>query len=179
MEQAAGGRGALAEELRRWRRRARLSQRDLARLSGLSQGTIRDIETGSQTRPKLDTLRLLARAIATGEDRVTDEDTAHLCYLRMFLAAGYDAAPPEILHLPEGVSPLLIHQRSLELESDQIARNARIQRITSEADRLFSLIALDELSDADADLVLSMLRTLAERFPRTPDEPAPPLPDDA
>lgn len=164
-------RGNLADELRGWRRRARLSQRDLAKLSSISQGTIRDIETGKQTRPKLDTLRLLARAIATGEDRVTDEEAAHLCYMRMFLAAGYDAAPPERPPLPANLSPFFLHDRSLELDSERIAREQRTQRITSEARRLFSLINLDELADADADLVLSVLRALAARFP-------PAVPDD-
>jgi transcriptional regulator with XRE-family HTH domain len=56
-------RGALAHVLIGMRKRAGLSQRRLADAAGISQATIRDIETGKQRKPRWDTLRMLARGV--------------------------------------------------------------------------------------------------------------------
>ena len=52
----------LAELVRFWRRRARLSQRALAEKAGISRQAIADLESGTITNPQLDTLRAIARA---------------------------------------------------------------------------------------------------------------------
>jgi len=71
--------GRLAELLRRHRTAAGLSQRQLARASGLSERAIRDLERGLRT-PRPQSARLLAGALALDRDDLTT-----------FLAAGRSA----------------------------------------------------------------------------------------
>ncbi|MGH3760641.1 helix-turn-helix domain-containing protein [Actinophytocola sp.] len=54
--------------LRRLRRRSELTQEDLADRAGLSERTIRRLETGERANPQLDTVRLLADALGLGPD---------------------------------------------------------------------------------------------------------------
>src|SRR5687768_2404005 len=53
----------LGGSLRGLREQARISQRRLATVSGVSHSTIRDIELGKQTKPRPETLRLLAAGL--------------------------------------------------------------------------------------------------------------------
>src|SRR5262249_56095612 len=59
----AGARGSLGAFLRACRHRALLSQEQLAARAGLSERTVRDLETGRVRSPRADTVRLLADAL--------------------------------------------------------------------------------------------------------------------
>ncbi|MEO3923373.1 tetratricopeptide repeat protein [Micromonosporaceae bacterium B7E4] len=77
-EQPSARPGALAERVRHLRERALLTQEELARRSGVSEGTIRRLESGRITRPRTQTLRLLADALSlTDEDRAALVRTVH------------------------------------------------------------------------------------------------------
>ena len=58
------GASTFGERLRDHRRAAELTQEELAERAGLSRRTISDLERGLYLRPHLDTVRLLARALA-------------------------------------------------------------------------------------------------------------------
>lgn len=60
--------------LREARRKAQLTQDQLAELSGVDQSTISDLETGRNTDPRLSTLTRLAEAlgITPSDLRITD-----------------------------------------------------------------------------------------------------------
>ena len=60
----ASGASTFGERLRDHRRAAELTQEELAERAGLSRRTISDLERGLYLRPHLDTVRLLARALA-------------------------------------------------------------------------------------------------------------------
>src|SRR5262249_46701407 len=63
-------RGSFGALLRGRRRRALLSQEQLAARAELSERTVRDLETGRVRSPRLDTVRLLADALQlTGPER--------------------------------------------------------------------------------------------------------------
>ena len=49
-------------QLREWRRKRALSQRDLASLAGIQQATVARLETGAQ-QPRPRTIRKLAKAL--------------------------------------------------------------------------------------------------------------------
>jgi transcriptional regulator with XRE-family HTH domain len=80
---------ALGEELRRVRADARIrSQEELAKLSGVSRQTIKLAELG-RSRPKADTLLLLARGAATDTAGEVHEDLMDAYFRRLMRAAGY------------------------------------------------------------------------------------------
>ncbi|WP_190824806.1 helix-turn-helix transcriptional regulator [Saccharopolyspora pogona] len=54
------------------RETAHLTQRDLARLAGITQETLSQLETGKSTRPRLDTLTKLCEALELGSMRPSD-----------------------------------------------------------------------------------------------------------
>lgn len=87
---------ALARALKRLRRRTRLSQRTLAKQSGIAFTTIQGIEDERRAytrpvKPNPATLRLLARGIATDPERRdrVDEGKANAAYEALMRAAGY------------------------------------------------------------------------------------------
>jgi len=86
-------RGSFGEVLRRLRSSAALSQEALAERAGLSKRGISDLERGARLAPRLETVRLLADALALG-----DPD-------RLALLA---AARPTLLHrdAPRSASPI-------------------------------------------------------------------------
>lgn len=64
--------GPLANLVRALRERALLTQEELAQRAGLSVGTVRGLESGRIRRPRSESVRLLADALAlTGQDRAT------------------------------------------------------------------------------------------------------------
>ena len=77
------------------RAQVRLSQAALAELAGLARSAVSAIERGT-SRPKADTLRLLARGLATDALGVVDAERERVAYNRLMRAAGYieDAPPP-------------------------------------------------------------------------------------
>ena len=88
------------------RREARLSQVQLAELAGVARSAVSGIERGA-TRPKADTLRLLADGLATDGTGVHHPDQAAAFYLRLMRAAGYiEAAPPSEPLRPRPVEDL-------------------------------------------------------------------------
>jgi transcriptional regulator with XRE-family HTH domain len=60
--------GGFSELLRRYRTRAGLSQSELAARSGLAVRTIRYVELGRTSRPRPDSIRLLADALGLGDE---------------------------------------------------------------------------------------------------------------
>ena len=56
------------EIMRMWRERARLTQCELAKLSGISQATICAVEIGRNSGGNLDTIELLADALGLSID---------------------------------------------------------------------------------------------------------------
>ena len=56
------------EIMRKWRERARLTQCELAKLSGISQATICAVEIGRNSGGNLDTIELLADALGLSID---------------------------------------------------------------------------------------------------------------
>lgn len=81
-------RTAVAETLRDLRRRARLSQKGLADLSGVSDATIGLIERG-KSLPLPETLQLLARGLATDADGALNDALAADYTERLLITAGY------------------------------------------------------------------------------------------
>ena len=60
----------LADNIRRERKQAGLTQRALAERAGLTELTIIKIERGQERNPKLRTIRRLARALEVSYDRL-------------------------------------------------------------------------------------------------------------
>lgn len=68
-----------AAMVRGWRHVANLTQEELAERSGLSPRSIQNLERGRVSRPRRDSVRLLADALElTGADRVAFEHAARL-----------------------------------------------------------------------------------------------------
>src|SRR5215208_4249824 len=85
-----------SETLRRLRSAAALSQEALAERAGLSKRGISDLERGARLVPRLETVRLLADALALGDaDRLA------------LLAAARPEASPTVSSADAGTSPLL------------------------------------------------------------------------
>jgi transcriptional regulator with XRE-family HTH domain len=91
-----GERGTLAAALVALRTGAGLSQRGLAEVTGVSQGTIRDIETGKQRKPRWDTLRMLADGVALGQQGVSGDRLAGAAYRTLLEAAGHPESDPAL-----------------------------------------------------------------------------------
>ena len=62
-------RTSFGDLLRRLRTAAALSQEELAERAGLSRHGISDLERGARHAPRLETVRMLADALALGGDR--------------------------------------------------------------------------------------------------------------
>src|SRR5690348_13012741 len=81
----------LASLLRMLRTRARTSQRELARASGISYTQVSDLEGGKGGHPSPLTLRAIARGLATDALDANDMDSARAdaYYRQLMAAAGY------------------------------------------------------------------------------------------
>lgn len=169
---SGSGRGALADELRSMRRLLRMGQRQLAALSGVSQGTIRDLETGKQTRPKPDTLRQIARGLLTNEDGKLDQDRAWVAYRRLYLAAGYSAEEPSPREKPLDPSvSWLVSDFVLDTEAEQLRQGLRWVEAQNRAEALLDRIDFQVISQPDLDMLLAILTALSERFKITDEDP--------
>ncbi len=62
--------GGLADNLRRERKQAGLTQRALAERAGVTELTIIKIESAQERNPKLRTVRRIARALGVSYDRI-------------------------------------------------------------------------------------------------------------
>jgi transcriptional regulator with XRE-family HTH domain len=90
--------------LRRLRSAAALSQEDLAERAGLSRNGISDLERGARLVPRLETVRLLADALALGDaDRAALLAAARPAILR----SGRTAAPADLGTLPTPLTRLI------------------------------------------------------------------------
>lgn len=93
----------LAATLKALRKRQRISQPELARLSGVSRTTIANVEgerdpmTGQPPNPQPITLRALARGLATDGDDREHPDLAETFYLSLMDAAGHLPARGAVL----------------------------------------------------------------------------------
>jgi transcriptional regulator with XRE-family HTH domain len=61
-------------KLRRLREDRFISQRDLARLAGVSPTTVMQLETGQNPNPRLSTIRKLAEALAVDPGALVERD---------------------------------------------------------------------------------------------------------
>src|SRR4051812_44754270 len=84
-------RSRLGEALKELRRRARLSQAELAETSGVSRATISLVERGA-SRPTPSTLEQLARGLATDADGAIDPAAQQRAFARLLVDAGYPLA---------------------------------------------------------------------------------------
>jgi transcriptional regulator with XRE-family HTH domain len=86
----------VAEVLRSLREQSGFTRQALADLSGLSISTLKLIEYGESPKPKPDTLRMLAKGLAT--NRLTqrvDREQCESIYAQLMTAADYVQEPPE------------------------------------------------------------------------------------
>ncbi len=86
-------RGHLAMLLIKYRTRARLSQRALANLSGISQGTIRNLELGERVNPQVETLNRLSKSLAVQWDGTMSEVIQAEILRELLHAAQSDMTP--------------------------------------------------------------------------------------
>src|SRR5262249_20524807 len=101
----AAPRGSFGAFLRACRHRALLSQEQLAARAGLSERTVRDLETGRVRRPRADTVRLLAEALRlAGPQReswiAAARGVPHPPPDPRVPGAGGPAPPPTAIHTP-------------------------------------------------------------------------------
>jgi tetratricopeptide (TPR) repeat protein/transcriptional regulator with XRE-family HTH domain len=109
--------GTFAGLLRELRRRARLTQEELADAAGVSLRTVSDLERGVATTPQKETVRLLADALhLIGPERVQFETAAR----GRPLASGSPAAAAAMRSLPRDVASFTGRQRELA----QLAKSA-------------------------------------------------------
>ncbi|WP_081982388.1 ATP-binding protein [Streptacidiphilus albus] len=108
----SGTPGGFAVELREQRKRAGLTQQELADAAGVSLRTVSDLERGVATTPQRETVRLLGSALSLlGVERARFETAARGRPLEVVSAA---AAPP-VRSLPRDVASFTGRQRELGL----------------------------------------------------------------
>src|SRR4051812_18383450 len=160
----------LANALQDLREEARLSQRALARSAGVSQGTIRDIETGKQTAPKPETIRKLANGLAKDNDGTIHERRAQIGYDLMMNVAGYGITlGPEraLWYMDEDAEGLALSGVEIWEGADGVmytdVRREQVERIMADL-----LGAIAAAHPDDRTLILNTLRILYDRFVVTP-----------
>lgn len=129
---------ALADVLSALRDKGGFSRKDLAELSGVSDGTIKNIEYGKQ-HPKPETLRLLADGLATNRLRATkDRQHADELFASLMAAAGY--LPADRQEAQPQAAPASLEDQLADLTGDGevavgLAFVGRDWRDLEEADR--------------------------------------------
>lgn len=120
-------RASLPETLYRLRVQARLSQQKLAKLAGISEGQLGNIERGRDQRgagpphPKVETLRRIADGLAfDDETQTTDTEKADRYYLELATAGGL--FPPSVVPSEPGALLRSARERFQAL----LARNPKI-----------------------------------------------------
>jgi predicted ATPase/DNA-binding XRE family transcriptional regulator len=104
-------RASFGDLLRRLRTAAALSQEDLAERAGLSRHGISDLERGARHAPRLETVRMLADALALSE---TDRQALLTAARPVLLGYGSPVAPPASLgSLPAPLTRLIGRQTEL------------------------------------------------------------------
>jgi transcriptional regulator with XRE-family HTH domain len=151
-------RGQLAIILIRARKAARLSQRDLATLSGVSLATIRDIELGEQRRPKPDTIGALARGLTTRSDGSVSDQHLISAYSELMATVGYGVTitgsrSSETRFTPDG----------LEVNEDVLTAASWAGEIEESVTRIRELVSDDELRLEDLQLLADVLSALVAR----------------
>jgi transcriptional regulator with XRE-family HTH domain len=117
-------------ELARLRGDVHLSQRALARLAGVSNTAISELESGGAPAPHPSMLSKLARGLATSGSQKVDEARAEAAYLALMRAAGY-VPPNETPAVPavpadiEAAVRALIPATEVELLADTLRGLAR------------------------------------------------------
>jgi predicted ATPase/transcriptional regulator with XRE-family HTH domain len=97
---AASATASFGDRLRQLRSAASLSQEELARRAGLSARGISDLERGARQAPRLETVRLLADALALGENDRASLLAAARPALRLLDAGDQLPAPSATLPTP-------------------------------------------------------------------------------
>jgi len=164
----------IAKLVKKLRTRARLSQRRLAGLSGtVSDSTIARIEhgfdrkTGGPVKPEPETLRGIARGLASSDDGEIDEARAVELYRELLEVAGYTSL---ILDTPATNSEAVSSERAPGARDE--GGNSVEREIASLLARIpDASIALTDLArgsgewgDDDREFVLGQLRLLARRY---------------
>lgn len=157
---------ALARALKQLRRRARLSQRALARLSGIAFTTIQGLEDERRTgeraiHPSPQTLRLLARGASADPEQPSKIDEARACaeYEKLMRAAGYlDGIVGLAAGKPASVAALLGAEATVELD--------RILPLLAQADIAF---LQHSITSAIEYLATQVSRREAEKSNHGPD----------
>jgi transcriptional regulator with XRE-family HTH domain len=104
--------GKFAGELRELRRRARLTQQELADTAGLSLRTVSDLERGVATTPQKETVRLLADALhLPGPERAQFETSGRG---RPLASVALPAAAAAMRSLPRDVASFTGRRQEFE-----------------------------------------------------------------
>jgi transcriptional regulator with XRE-family HTH domain len=117
--QVAGELGDIGSRLREERERARISQRELARRSGVSASLISQIESG-QSKPSVSTLYAIVTELGVSLDHVFQ---VHAHEMSMAAAVGAEEAEREL-----GAGPVV---RPAERHVIELASGVRWERLTS------------------------------------------------
>jgi transcriptional regulator with XRE-family HTH domain len=170
----------VATLLKRLRKQARLSQRALADLGDVSQEVVARIErgfdpkTGGPVRPRPDTLRGIAKGLATSGDGTVDPVAERRIYRELFSTAGYELPGEEPLPSPptrptvgrteDPVEGAPLSQRDQTLAEIDIL----IKKIPDASIALTDLArGAQDWDEEDAEFVRNRLRRLAEQFGRS------------
>ncbi|MDQ1288087.1 MAG: hypothetical protein QG622_1652 [Actinomycetota bacterium] len=143
------------------RTRALLSQEDLARLSGLSARSIRDLESGRVTRPRAASVRQLVESLhLTGDERAVFESAALSADRGPASGAGATSVPQ---------APAPVHDTSASASANALADAASCAL----ADRLArSLLSRWREEINNREIGVSGIDVTWRVTPRTPDEQA-------
>jgi predicted ATPase/DNA-binding XRE family transcriptional regulator len=131
---ASTQRGTFAEELKRYRRAAGLTQEQLAERAGLSSHAISALEGGLRQRPRKDTLALLAKALSLSIEEQTRLEAA-IVRVRPSIVATDGAIRGAALHgpvfnnLPVPLTLLLGRERD-EASVAHLLRRADVRLLT-------------------------------------------------
>jgi transcriptional regulator with XRE-family HTH domain len=153
-------RGRLAVTLIELREGAGLSQRGLSETSGVSQGTIRDIETGTQKQPRWSTLEMLAAGVSQGLDGTEDllRTSSARKALMNAVGPGYVTAHPPGTVLPEGFEQISDDLDWSEWPSPTATQRREIGRLLAQIQAGIATVGEEEL-----EMIMKILRAIAAR----------------
>jgi transcriptional regulator with XRE-family HTH domain len=141
-------RSSLGEALRELRRRARLSQAELAATSGVSRATISLVERGA-TRPTPSTLEQLARGLATDADGVVDPAAQQQAFVALLVGAGYPLASADPPNRGAASRP-----SGQDRVAEVLARHPSIR---------VAFAQVGELDEDDAEMIVQVVEYVARR----------------
>jgi len=140
--------------LREWRKRARLTQQELADAAGVSLRTVSDLERGVAATPQRETVRLLGDALdLAGEERASFETAARGRPLK--------TVPAAVRALPRDVASFTGRRREL----DQLT-SAAAAAVSGPAGGVVGIHAIDGMAGVGkTTLAIHAAHRLAANFP--------------